>query len=524
MTSFLPTFIDTNDWNDGGSLTTSDVSLILSIFSVAQIIFAPLNGTIKNWLGAKNTIIVGFFMLTLTTAGLGLISYIKDAQYFFYSAMVLRFFQGQGDVLLQITGYSIVTSIFTDNMMKYIGYVEICVGLGLGLGPTIGSVFYSYLEYAGTMYLFAGLDGLGMLVCIFFIPGALNETVSEEELAQMEFFEEMHLEESVQQKRESMQITWWTLIKNKYAMFTLLTCFVGTFNVTFWSGYYSTDLALLGFDVDYVGYVLGAMSFTYLIGCLILPLTCEHGPRRFQFVIALIGMGLTCFLLGPSKLLGFPNNEWLVVTAFPVMGVFQVFVFIPIIPEIYERMQLDLGIVEGEDEVVDARLNDKVNDAYGLIYATSQFVSPNIGTWLYGYYGARTTADIVALFNLGLAAVMFVFNCGPFVFSENRKFQEKLAKLQAGEVDKDEDAGTADTGVNTSYIDPEEVKTLKGTEIKAEAALNLKRTKSLRTAKQRPNLLAIDSYKNQQAEKVSLLRAKVSIAKRSVAMGERKPL
>ena len=106
--------------------------------------------------------------------------------------MVLRFFQGQGDVLLQITGYSIVTSIFTDNMMKYIGYVEICVGLGLGLGPTIGSVFYSYLEYAGTMYLFAGLDGLGMLVCIIFIPSALNETVSEEEMAQLEFFEEMH--------------------------------------------------------------------------------------------------------------------------------------------------------------------------------------------------------------------------------------------------------------------------------------------------------------------------------------------
>jgi hypothetical protein len=48
-----------------------------------------------------------------------------------------------------------------------------------------------------------------------------------------------------------------------------------------------------------------------------------------------------------------------------------VFVFIPIIPEILDRMNLAFGIIEGEYEAVDVSLTDKVNDAYGVFYAGS---------------------------------------------------------------------------------------------------------------------------------------------------------
>lgn len=94
-------------------------------------------------IGAKNAMIVGFVLLTVTTAALGWIARIDNPYTFNYSACVIRFFQGQGDTLLQITGYSIVTSVFSNNMMKYIGYIEMCVGLGLGLGPVLGSVIFA---------------------------------------------------------------------------------------------------------------------------------------------------------------------------------------------------------------------------------------------------------------------------------------------------------------------------------------------------------------------------------------------
>ena len=81
-------------------------------------------------------------------------------------------------MLLQITGFTVITQIFHTEMMKYIGYLEITIGLGLGLGPTIGSIVYKYLSYEHTMYFFGGLNLIGLVICYFLIPSVLNNRIS----------------------------------------------------------------------------------------------------------------------------------------------------------------------------------------------------------------------------------------------------------------------------------------------------------------------------------------------------------
>lgn len=157
-----------------------EISLIISVFSVAQIAFAPFNSIIKNALGSKNTIIMGFGFLTITTFALGWISLISNATVFKYSAVVVRFFQGLGDILLQVTSYTVITTIFSDDVMKYISYIEITVGVGLGMGPALGSVIYAQVGYAWTMYIFGFLNLAGLVVCYFFIPSVLNKSAPEE--------------------------------------------------------------------------------------------------------------------------------------------------------------------------------------------------------------------------------------------------------------------------------------------------------------------------------------------------------
>ena len=49
---------------------------------------------IKNKLGAKNAVILGFVLLTGTTFGLGAIARIDNPHTFKYMAVGLRFFQG----------------------------------------------------------------------------------------------------------------------------------------------------------------------------------------------------------------------------------------------------------------------------------------------------------------------------------------------------------------------------------------------------------------------------------------------
>lgn len=117
---------------------------------------------------------IGFILVSVSTAGLGLISNIKSPKSFKYAAIVLRFFQGQGDVLLQITCYSVVTSTFSNDIVRYIGYIEIAAGIGLGLGPSIGSIVFGLTDFQWTMYFFAGLNVFALIICYLFIPNELN--------------------------------------------------------------------------------------------------------------------------------------------------------------------------------------------------------------------------------------------------------------------------------------------------------------------------------------------------------------
>jgi len=68
-----------------------DISYIIASFGVAQIIFAPLNTLLTDRFGTKNTMLIGFSMLAVTSFGLGAIANIKDQKVFLYTAIALRF-------------------------------------------------------------------------------------------------------------------------------------------------------------------------------------------------------------------------------------------------------------------------------------------------------------------------------------------------------------------------------------------------------------------------------------------------
>lgn len=60
--------------------------------------------------------------------------------------------------------------------MLYITYIEITVGVGLGLGPMMGSAVYSSLKYQKTMYMFGFLNVIAALAACIFVPNELNKT------------------------------------------------------------------------------------------------------------------------------------------------------------------------------------------------------------------------------------------------------------------------------------------------------------------------------------------------------------
>ena len=238
--------------------------------------------------------------------------------------------------MLELTCYSIVSSVYRDDMTKYIGYMEVYQGLGINLGPVLGAVFNSLYGFEITMYICAGLNGVCLILCVLLYPSSLNKTIEE---AAAEAPSQSPESPKALPQKDYTSISVKMLLSNRRNIFCILTCFVGTFNVFIWNGWLTSDLTNKGFNPDYVGYIMTGESVLYLIACLVVPYI--KLPRQVLFIISLVGLGIAQLLLGPSEIFG-SNSVWLQIAAFPLLGAFQVFFFVPIIPEMIESMQVGL--------------------------------------------------------------------------------------------------------------------------------------------------------------------------------------
>ena len=65
-------------------------------------------------------------------------------------------------------------SQYSEDVGTIIRYIETFNGLGLGAGPFLGAAVYDGLGYEGTLYLFASINGIALIVCWFALPHSLN--------------------------------------------------------------------------------------------------------------------------------------------------------------------------------------------------------------------------------------------------------------------------------------------------------------------------------------------------------------
>jgi hypothetical protein len=56
---------------------------------------------------------------------------------------------------------------------------------------------------------------------------------------------------------------------------------------------------------------------------------------------------------GPSEVLGYPDEIWIMLVGFALNGIAQGFIFIPLLPDALEAVFIKEEIIEGENETVD---------------------------------------------------------------------------------------------------------------------------------------------------------------------------
>mmetsp|Transcript_25161 Transcript_25161/g.18948 ORF Transcript_25161/g.18948 Transcript_25161/m.18948 type:complete len:176 (+) Transcript_25161:109-636(+) len=165
--------------------------------------------------------------------------------------------------------YSLISYEFPDQRVKYFGYCELCLGMGMFLGPFLSGILYQFLNYLGTFLFFGCILVGGMCFSYKILPERLN-------LKKQQSQEIIDDNESVGPEATT------ATNRNQYTYkfffvhwdICLLLSILSAVNVTIFqfenilSNYLTGEL---GISEDDIGYVFAVRAFAYAAMSLITP-------------------------------------------------------------------------------------------------------------------------------------------------------------------------------------------------------------------------------------------------------------
>lgn len=126
---------------------------------------SPLIGKLIAKLGRRALIQLGVTLMGLSFLCFGLLHLVDNTSLYIVLALLIRLLQGFSSSAIQTTIYSICTNFYPDKKEALVGAIEALTGVGLILGPILGSTLYAYGGFSFTFYVFGGI----FLLTSFFI-------------------------------------------------------------------------------------------------------------------------------------------------------------------------------------------------------------------------------------------------------------------------------------------------------------------------------------------------------------------
>jgi hypothetical protein len=110
-------------------------------------------------------------------------------------------------------------------------------------------------------------------------------------------------------------------------------------------------------------------------------------------------------------------------------------IFTPMLPEIIEAVYEKTGIVEGENENLDAVIADKASGLYFAFFSLGTITAPPIGSSVYEMLKQdwAYTCDVFGIFGVIFSMIYLVFNLLPDLKKEresHKQMEEKIPKLE----------------------------------------------------------------------------------------------
>ena len=147
------------------------VGIIFSMYPLGGFIFGFIVGKMLNTWRRERMILYSQLLMGISIVIFGLANLISGSFFFIIITLITRAMQGISIGTYQTVAYSYIPDYWADEIDIRISILEIFVGLGIGSGPLIGTLFYETIGYLA-IYLFPGIFIMvfGSILAYLFLP------------------------------------------------------------------------------------------------------------------------------------------------------------------------------------------------------------------------------------------------------------------------------------------------------------------------------------------------------------------
>lgn len=247
---------------------STELGLLMAVYSLMQLIFAPMWGRLSDRIGRKPVMMIGI-------TGLALSFFIQAISTELWMLFVARILGGMLSSANMPTAMAYVADITTEeNRGKGMGIIGAAVGLGFVFGPAVGGIF-SKISLSMPFFIASGSAGITLLLVFLLLKESKHETG--------------------QASKEKSSI--WKAFTREVSVLFFVQLFISLslsgLEATF--AYFAAEKA--GLDSTQLGYIFMIMGFggALVQGGLVGRLTKKYGESAViqgGMIVSAIGFGL----------------------------------------------------------------------------------------------------------------------------------------------------------------------------------------------------------------------------------------
>ncbi|CAI2367076.1 unnamed protein product [Moneuplotes crassus] len=360
------------------------VGVLMASLSVSFVITSCIIGMVISKIGRRLVLYSGIFIGVGSMVGFGFMIWINNTVLFIILSFTLRLLTGVASAMICVAAYAMVSIKYPENVQSKIALLEAANGAGLFIGPIFGGLVYQYTHFCVPFFAFSGL----FLVCVPFMMKSLGPELDRDDNTH----------------NDAPKVGYFKLLKNKRVLFAGINQFWNM--IVFCSGqpifgprlqdkyYFSAFAVGAMFAVPCIAYIIG--------GPVLLPLITKKFEPRTTKIVGFFILAICCFIIGPSKILGFPDTSIAMMSiGLVILGLGAAFTIIPIIPEM-------LDAVEGQFLDSRSEVSDKFSGIFNMAGGFGQICGPSTAGLLNDKVGFNMTFDIIALLLLAHVLIYMI--------------------------------------------------------------------------------------------------------------------